>query len=840
MALCTNLNFGWYDTNGDRWWDSESFSMFGWSSYDYWAAGCIKFTTPSVIPSGLYDKLIISLKTDSRSTSSSITVDYAICKSSVNLEDYDSLSGSLPSDSTRIYSGRLTFNGSNSWNEFSIPLKELNFGSNTSYYIIFKSTVNETGIAYITSESYIECYERTATIVYDANGGSGEPSTVVVDRSDDIFISNIIPIKSNSSKSSTFTITGNANSGDSNTSVTATKNTSIEYEFLGWSTNKSATSAAYHPGDEIYPTVGTTTTLYAIWEESETTSYSNNTLNDLPIPTKSLSGTDTYTVTLDAGLGSVDPSEYKVGKSGGYKFSGWASTSSSKTPLDNNTSYTSATTVYAIWDDSSITDSSINLPTPTREDEINVGKITLKYKDNVTNDGSISYNKTTKYTFLGWGESSTATTYVSSPYTPTKDITLYARWTSSSTVEKVNLPTPTRDTEIETANVELKYQDNVTANKKIPYTRTTTYTFKGWGESSTATSGVSSPYKPTWGYTGLVTLYAIWSSSSTVEKVSLPTPTRNSDAITRFVTLKYQDNGITDDKIHKVDETTKYTFLGWGESSTATTYVSSPYKPTWGITGYVVLYAIWKTTTTKGSLTLPSSHTRADDVITRSVTLNYNNNKTASETRKVNETTSYTLDGWGTTESVKSYSAGASYTPTSDTTLYAIWKSSTTKGSTTLPSPTKDSVTETYVVTLNPNKGTVSPTSFNYTKSATYTFNGWYTDDNVKVSSPYTPTASSTTLSAVWNESSSSSDPIQLPEAKREGYEFQGWGKSATSAPVSNSYIPTESITLYAIWELGGIVHIGNKSGLILIYHDGSWCQAIPNLYNNGDFRICI
>jgi uncharacterized repeat protein (TIGR02543 family) len=49
-------------------------------------------------------------------------------------------------------------------------------------------------------------------------------------------------------------------------------------------------------------------------------------------------------------------------------------------------------------------------------------------------------------------------------------------------------------------------QTNVTAAVTLPTPTRTGYTFKGWGTSSTATTGTTGSYTPT----GDVTLYAVW------------------------------------------------------------------------------------------------------------------------------------------------------------------------------------------------------------------------------------------------------------------------------------------------------------------------------------------
>ena len=80
----------------------------------------------------------------------------------------------------------------------------------------------------------------TFTLNYDANGGTGAPA------------SQTYKATSEYEKSHTFTISSQVPTRDG-------------YTFLGWDTNKSATTASKQPGGTIVVTG--TTTLYAVWEE---------------------------------------------------------------------------------------------------------------------------------------------------------------------------------------------------------------------------------------------------------------------------------------------------------------------------------------------------------------------------------------------------------------------------------------------------------------------------------------------------------------------------------------------------------------------------------------------
>lgn len=80
---------------------------------------------------------------------------------------------------------------------------------------------------------YAQWEQNTYTVSYNANGGSGAPSSE--------------------------TTTGSY-------TISTTQPTRTKYSFLGWSTNSSATSPSYYPEDSL--TVSSSMTLYAVWQSA--------------------------------------------------------------------------------------------------------------------------------------------------------------------------------------------------------------------------------------------------------------------------------------------------------------------------------------------------------------------------------------------------------------------------------------------------------------------------------------------------------------------------------------------------------------------------------------------
>ena len=90
-----------------------------------------------------------------------------------------------------------------------------------------------------------------------------------------------IPHPTRANSTTSFTIKGNCNGGINNTSLTG--NQIISYAFTGWNSQYDGKGTAY--GINSTATFDESTILYAQW--SQTVSYNNNTINLLPIPTRS-------------------------------------------------------------------------------------------------------------------------------------------------------------------------------------------------------------------------------------------------------------------------------------------------------------------------------------------------------------------------------------------------------------------------------------------------------------------------------------------------------------------------------------------------------------------------
>jgi len=277
--------------------------------------------------------------------------------------------------------------------------------------------------------------EYTCYLYYNANGGSGAPSTQ--------------------------SYTGTSTSSHSFTVASGTP-TRSGYDFLGWSTSSSATSASYSSGDSISVSYNGSKTLYAVWQE-QVTSYSITVYKGNWASFKWVGGSDSTTYTTTSHTYTV-----ASGTSFDIDWYGKSSESGSGTGYTYTTTYSS---------------SNYNMATSqygtSLGDSVTITKAAKYYPAvQMTSETVYTYSYTITYNANGGSGAPGNTT-----------------GTSSSTTKSMTLAstTPTRSG----------------------------YTFQGWSESSTATSAT---YSAGGTYTfeyGTTNLYAVWKQSSlTIGSVS--------------------------------------------------------------------------------------------------------------------------------------------------------------------------------------------------------------------------------------------------------------------------------------------------------------------------------
>ena len=303
-------------------------------------------------------------------------------------------------------------------------------------------------------------------ITYNANGGTGAPSTQKKHFNNTLYLSTQKPTKSG-------------------------------YTFTGWSTSSSSSYAQYQPGDAF--TTDADTTLYAVWRQNQTTQYSLSF--DLQ------GGTGTFN-TLYGGYGERVQIPYTTPTKSGYTFKGWATYSGGSVSYQPGEYYTlyGNSTLYAVWESS--------------------GGTTQYYLNFNLQGGSGTFNTLygvygerlfipsssptkTGYTFQGWSTSSTGSPQYQPGdyYTIYSNTILYAIWGESTQYCTITF----------NANggtgAPASQQKIIGESTYIPYTKPTRsgYTFLGWStwnESSEPEAMFTPGYSYKSDYD--LTLYAVW------------------------------------------------------------------------------------------------------------------------------------------------------------------------------------------------------------------------------------------------------------------------------------------------------------------------------------------
>ncbi len=530
-------------------------------------------------------------------------------------------------------------------------------------------------------------WKKTVTITYNANGGSGAPASQ----------------------------SGTMYNAQANVSITlsSTKPTRTGYTFLGWNTDKNATSATYASGGSY--SFNTDTTLYAIWDansykltvnpnggtwsgSSSSQSFTQDfgTTKSIPNPTAAPAG---YKITLNANTGSVSQTSVTSTKS----FSNWTKSGSGSL---SGTTYTFGAgdgTLTANYKNNSVT-----LPTPTKT----------------------GYHCTGWYTAASGG---TKRADAGGSYTPSAAETLYAQWAANTYTIKFNGNGATGGS---MADLSMTYDSakNLTSNA---FTRTG-YTFFGWSTNKDATkesyTNGQSVNNLTETNGGTVNLYALWKKTVTVTYNA----NGGSGAPGASSGTLYNAQANVSITLSGTKPTrTGYTFVGWNTSSTATTASHQP-STAYSFSNNTTLYAVWDA----NSYTLtvnPSGGTWNGLTNSQSFTQDYGTTKTiANPTPPSGYTVTFNgNNGTAGTSSLKSTKSFSKWTKSGSGSL---------NGTTYTFGAGAGTLTASYT-----NNAITLPTA---TRTG-YTFNGWYTAASEGTrrggaGDSYTPTANET-LYAQWS-----------------------------------------------------------------------------------------
>ena len=271
-----------------------------------------------------------------------------------------------------VSSGFVTITLSN-----SIPANGYTIGPGT-YYENFIELGTAAVLTVVTNET-------DYTLSYNANGGSGAPGSQV----------------------------GTAvGSGSASLVVSSTVPSWTGYDFLGWSTSSTATTASYVGGNTI--SISSNTTLYAVWRKKTYIVSYNKGSNGTGTNT---SDTKTYGVALTL-KGAIFTRT-------GYRQTGWATSDGGSQAYALSASYTAnaAVTLYPVWTIITYTVSyDANGGSGAPSAQTKTYGVALRLSSTVpTRSG---------YIFLGWATSSTgAVAYQPGDnYTTNASVKLYAIW----------------------------------------------------------------------------------------------------------------------------------------------------------------------------------------------------------------------------------------------------------------------------------------------------------------------------------------------------------------------------------------------------------------------------
>ena len=480
--------------------------------------------------------------------------------------------------------------------DFPVTVTGLKASTGYTTNVGYNNTGNLAVEGYIGAQTFTTSAAATkyyVKLVYNANGGSGTPSTTTHSDTDRYVSCTISPMEP----------------------------TRSGYEFLGWSTSSTATSASYQPSTAYNFTANTTSTsitaartytLYAVWKQLRYYAklvYNANGGSGAPSASTKNSTSSNISFTIS----SSKPTR------SGFTFLGWSvfstATSASFDPGDTYTIRSSSTsssspttsTLYAVWATAYYARVSFNANggsgAPSSISAIGTSSwVSITLPDTEpTRSGA---------TFLGWSESSDATdpdylsgvSYVFYATTSTYyTTTLYAVWYYDEYGVEITYVDRVYEGGGYTTDVTRYYDTDANVSVTMPNALQSAdgYIFLGWSTSSTATVPDYLPGS-TYNFTGKLetwnsyTLYSVWQAVYTVQ---ITFNANNGSGAPPSQTYTDSDSEVSCAFPSTIPVRDGYTFLGWAYSSSATSpsyYASGTYNLTGSIAGTsYTFYAVW-------------------------------------------------------------------------------------------------------------------------------------------------------------------------------------------------------------------------------------------------------
>ena len=300
------------------------------------------------------------------------------------------------------------------------------------------------------------------TITYDANGGTGAPSSQVKAHNAEITLSSVQPMRAG-------------------------------HIFMGWSTSSAANIVNYSSGDTVYSWQNYHIALYAVWT-THTYTIIYNANGGYGAPSSQTKGHD-----VDLYLSNIYPTAPY-----GYSFYGWSTSATATNPDYGNGGYYNTNgnvTLYAVYmPDTYIINYNANGGN---------GGLSYQYvKFNEQYTWTTSVPTRTGHHFLGWSESSTAITpnyYAGENAVGSYNMTAYAVWATQAYTITYNANGGTGAPISQKKGYNLVFR--VSSIKPTRAGRT----FLGWSTSPSATVATyASGANLSASLNSNLTLYAVW------------------------------------------------------------------------------------------------------------------------------------------------------------------------------------------------------------------------------------------------------------------------------------------------------------------------------------------
>lgn len=294
------------------------------------------------------------------------------------------------------------------------------------------------------------------TVSYNANGGSGAPSSQTKWHGESLTLSSTKPTKSG-------------------------------YTFVGWNTSSTATTSNHNPGSSY--TSNAALTLYAIWKKDIKLTFNANGGSNAPAA---------QTKTVYNSTTSTSFSWTNSATRTGYNLLGWSTSSSaSLSSYSTSGTFSSSTTLYAVWQLKTYAISYANGghgTAPSGQTKTHGTAITL----------SSAIATTDYYKFKSWKSSANNTEYAAgASYNIDAAATLTAQWYpryaiyyNGNATGAANLPSTTYKV----------YGESCTVSSTVP--TLTDFVFDGWAESQNGAGTISGG--DTYSTDADKTLYATW------------------------------------------------------------------------------------------------------------------------------------------------------------------------------------------------------------------------------------------------------------------------------------------------------------------------------------------